>query len=742
MINTLKVTYKSTANALTANTFLRDISKHPVIACDFEVASKYTDQERALLQAQLSDESLPHLSRMEAKAKLHSTALDHPSHTVLTHLSVAVSETEAYVFILDNPAITRRVLQFLITTPQKQVWHNFTFDGKHILHRTGKLPLDFEDTQIFMKTLINHVDVHKANTGLKDLAGYMYGSWGISSDNFTIAQMYEPHVLLYAATDACATLWLWNRLLSNTPNLPAPKEPYSPWDQLPAPEPRSCSYPESHFYFNTARHLIRDTIRIMSNGLPIDLNKVNTLDSTLDTSIEKVRLSLESNPIIDQYLEQKHSKELDLYIKDRESKLKTPEDYLKPFNPSDMSHRSYFMHVFSQRVNLTQPTETLPTGIPKWPSNLVKKLSSEYPLLKRLLAGEIDHTNLTAQESMNLLAQHKADMYNQKYLSQIQNPSCPKPSINPRSPDARHDIFTGILGYESGELTDAYQKYERDLAKAQRYNNPLPKEPKNKWSWGRKRIEFLLESLTDPNEISLAKDFIEFSFGDKIKTSFIPAFYNYTIDDRLYSNLKLLGAKSARYTSNNPNMLQLPSTGSIYAKPVKECFIAPPGKVILTADFNALEDRVLASITRDEGKCALLEDPTLDGHCYNALGYYPDKVLPYLTSKGDFKDKVREFAELVEQKHPQLKDVRQESKAVTFKIAYGGMPDAHKGGAITEEIYNNYHFKLYPGVRNYIDSYVIPTATTEGKIHLGLGFYIHTDNADKDQRTLHNAITI
>ena len=67
------------------------------------------------------------------------------------------------------------------------------------------------------------------------------------------------------------------------------------------------------------------------------------------------------------------------------------------------------------------------------------------------------------------------------------------------------------------------------------------------------------------------------------------------------------------------------------------------------------------------------------------------------------------------------------------------MADADRGGVITEEMYNNYHTNLYPGVRKYIDEYVLPTAKEQGKLHLGLGFYIFTDNPDKDYRTLHNA---
>lgn len=45
---------------------------------------------------------------------------------------------------------------------------------------------------------------------------------------------------------------------------------------------------------------------------------------------------------------------------------------------------------------------------------------------------------------------------------------------------------------------------------------------------------------------------------------------------------------------------------------------------------------------------------------------------------------------------------------------------------------------LHPGVTKFREEYVIPTATEEGELHLGLGFTIKTDDANGDQRTLNN----
>ena len=207
----IQVNYKSTTNVYTANKYLQEISKYDLFAADFEVAIRYTKQELVAFTKELS-QSLPKRRKIELESKLAATALDHPSHTVLTHCSIAISDNEAYVFILDNKKITDRILNFLINTPIKQIWHNASFDFRQIQYRTGKFPILYEDTQIYAKTILNHVETWKANTGLKELAGHKYGAWGISADNFTKEQMYEEHVLKYAATDSCATYWLYNSI--------------------------------------------------------------------------------------------------------------------------------------------------------------------------------------------------------------------------------------------------------------------------------------------------------------------------------------------------------------------------------------------------------------------------------------------------------------------------------------------------------------------------------------------------
>lgn len=159
---------------------------------------------------------------------------------------------------------------------------------------------------------------------------------------------------------------------------------------------------------------------------------------------------------------------------------------------------------------------------------------------------------------------------------------------------------------------------------------------------------------------------LDYSGASIIQNNFIESFYKYTINGRLKGTYKLFGAKSFRLTSSAPNMLNTPATGSIYAKAVKQCLVAEEGFIILQADESALEDRVIANLSRDKNKCAIFTDG-LDGHCLNSYYYFKEQIEAALprNPNEETKDYIRRYKQAVDDGNKILKAIRQKSKPCT-----------------------------------------------------------------------------
>jgi len=66
------------------------------------------------------------------------------------------------------------------------------------------------------------------------------------------------------------------------------------------------------------------------------------------------------------------------------------------------------------------------------------------------------------------------------------------------------------------------------------------------------------------------------------------------VTGRLHSSFNQMGAETGRFSSNNPNLQQIPRD-----KDIRSCFIAPPGNKLVIADYSQIELRIAAEISQD-----------------------------------------------------------------------------------------------------------------------------------------------
>ena len=181
-----------------------------LIACDFEVASKFTKKEKDLFRLRLKQTKNMDKRRV-LEQYIESNGLSHPSLTVVTHFSVAWTNSDAYVILCTNKAVREMVFRFLITTDKTQLWHNSTFDFKHLLYNTGQLPKNYIDTQLLAKSLLNDANSFRDLVGLKELMGRKYGDWSLikREDRYTLENIKDPVMIRYSAIDSCACFELY-----------------------------------------------------------------------------------------------------------------------------------------------------------------------------------------------------------------------------------------------------------------------------------------------------------------------------------------------------------------------------------------------------------------------------------------------------------------------------------------------------------------------------------------------------
>ena len=238
---------------------------------------------------------------------------------------------------------------------------------------------------------------------------------------------------------------------------------------------------------------------------------------------------------------------------------------------------------------------------------------------------------------------------------------------------------------------------------------------------GAETIEKLINHTEEPAYKELLGALIGYGKVTKILSTFIPAFERGIMKNDgmryLHGSFNLGGTVSGRLSSSDPNMQNLPA-GSDFGKVIKTCFQSPHGWLFAGADFNSLEDYISALTTKDPNKLAVYERG-FDGHCLRAAYYFRDQC-PEI----DLEDPAS--VNTIKKKYPEL---RQDSKAPTFLLTYGGTYHGMMSNLGWPEDKSKAIEKGYHDLYQVSDAYVqkrLKQASVDGYVEVAFGLRVRT----------------
>ena len=162
---------------------------------------------------------------------------------------------------------------------------------------------------------------------------------------------------------------------------------------------------------------------------------------------------------------------------------------------------------------------------------------------------------------------------------------------------------------------------------------------------------------------------------------------------RVHTSYNQTVAATGRLSSSNPNLQNIPIR-TLEGKRIRQAFIAPPGWMIVSADYSQIELRVLAHLSKDE---ALMEAFRTgeDIHSRTAsdiFGVFPEMVNA---------------------------DMRRQAKVINFGVLYGMSAfGLAKELGVTQKLAQAYidgYFQKYAKVREYLDG-LLAQARREGYV--------------------------
>jgi DNA polymerase-1 len=180
----------------------------------------------------------------------------------------------------------------------------------------------------------------------------------------------------------------------------------------------------------------------------------------------------------------------------------------------------------------------------------------------------------------------------------------------------------------------------------------------------------------------------------KLKSTYVDALPTLVAaDGRLHTRFNQAVAATGRLSSANPNLQNIPIRTELGQR-IRRAFVAPPGKLLLVADYSQIELRILAHIA---GEQALIDAFQAGEDIHRATAATVFGVSPALVSP----------------------DQRRAAKVINFGILYGmsafGLSQNLHISTKEADKFITAYLDRYPGVKRYVEE-TLASAEREGKV--------------------------
>ena len=249
-------------------------------------------------------------------------------------------------------------------------------------------------------------------------------------------------------------------------------------------------------------------------------------------------------------------------------------------------------------------------------------------------------------------------------------------SFNLASPKQLGDVLFGTLGLPGGKKTKT-----------------------GAWSTDADTLETLASAGHE-----IAQKILDWRQLAKLRGTYTDALPGYVNREtgRVHTSFAMASTSTGRLASSDPNLQNIPIRTAAGRK-IRTAFIAPPGKLLLSADYSQIELRLLAHIA-DIGALKTAFARGIDIHAMTASEVFgvPVEGMPA--------------------------DIRRRAKAINFGIVYGisGFGLANQLGIERDEAnaYIRRYFERFPGIRTYMDR-TKELARAQGFVETLFGRRIH-----------------